>query len=385
MTSSTHGSPVVWMLVAVVAVIATSSLWRLPTVRTDIVQRPVGLEVEFDYSATTEPSDPLHRGDPIRFGDPVFLELTDTVEARVRVGGLRAALGAGAVVTTAVVLESQAGWNQTLVDIDPIVLGPSPTVIPVTIDFDQALVIARRIEEAVGIGGALSVEVVAAVELDDGRRDTTRLRFDLNDRRARLTDPSASADRSVEGSEAGGGSSRMLTWNVEQSIERPGLIEIGPVAIRRTVARPVVVSMAALAVVTALISIAVAWRARRRGEGSWLVVRHRAHLVEVDQGFEPPDDVIALGSFDGLVCVGADAQQTMMFHNEADAIVFYVFDGVHSYCYRAAQHCAQRTGASTLIAPPAFVSAPFDGPESADGEAIASASDAYEPVPGDAS
>lgn len=403
--SSTHGSPLVWIIVAVLGVIVASIIWRLPTVWTDTVQRPVAIEVEFDYSATTDTFDPIHRGQPIRFGDSVFLELTDAVEARVRVGGLRAVLGASAMVHAAVVLESQAGWTQTLVDIDPISLGPAPTVIPVVIDFARAIDVARRIEQATGIGGALTVEVVTTVELDDGRRDSTRVRFDLNDRRAQLAEPftaaatapssalstapssalSTTSNRSVEGPETGGGSSRMLTWNVEQSIERPGSIEIGPFAARLAVARPVIAAMAAIAVFMALLSVAVAWRARHRGEASWLVARHRTHLVEVGQGFEPPGDVIALGSFDDLVCVGADAQQTIMFDNGDDDVVFYVFDGAHRYCYRAAHHRAHRAGAATPIAPPPFVSAPMADSDSIDSQAIATPPDTGEPVPDDAS
>lgn len=366
-TSSTHGSPMVWIVVAVVAVIAAVMVWRLPTTITASVPRPVGVGVEFDYSAATAVSDPIHRGDPIRFGDPLFLELTDAVEARVRVGGLDRALGDTAALEVSVVVRSQVGWSQSLVDLDPVELGSNPTVVVATVDFARALAAAERIDRATQITGVLSVVVVASVELDDGRRETAEWMFELNDRRARVA--AAATERRSDESESPDGPMMMLSWVVAEPIERVGLIEIGPLSIRRGVARVWMVIVAAVAVAVAVSSVVVAWRARRRGEAAWLVARHRGHLVEAGEGFHAPDEVIELGSFAGLVVIGDDVQQHIVFSADDDAVAFYVFDGTQTYCYRASDRRDLSTFAAAPIIPPPF-GPDFDSAVSGDSEAM---------------
>lgn len=340
-----------------VAVAATVMIWRLPTTITGSASRPVGVGIEFDYSAVTAPNDPIHRGEPIRFGDPLFLELNDAVEARVRADGLDRALGDTAALDISVVVHSQAGWSQTLVDLDPVELGSNPTLVAATVDFAQALAIADRIDRATQITGVLTVVVVASVELDDGRRETAEWTFELNDRRARVAD--AATQRRTGASESPGGPMTMLSWVVVEPVDRAGMIEVGPVSLRRSVARVVAVAVAAVAVAVAASSVVVAWRARRRGEAAWLMARHRSHLVEVGEGFHEPGEVIELGSFAGLVAVGADTQQSIVFSAHDDSVEFYVFDGAQTYCYRASDHRCPSDHTRAPVTP-----APFTAPMS---------------------
>lgn len=364
--SSTHGSPAVWIVVAVVAVVAAVMIWRLPTTITGSFSRPVGLGIEFDYSAATAVSDPIHRGEPIRFGDPLFLELNDAIEARMRVDGLDRALGDTAALEVSVSVRSEAGWSQTLVGFEPVELGSNPTVVAATVDFARALAVADRIDRATQITGMLTVVVAASVELGDGRRETAEWIFELNDRRARVA--ATTMQRRSDEPESPGGPMTVLSWIIEEPIERTGLIEAGPVSLRRSIARVVMVMVAAVAVAVAVSSVVVAWRARRRGEAAWLVARHRAHLVEVGEGFHAPGEVVELGSFAGLVAVGAGAQQSIVFDADDGAVVFYVFDGPQAYCYRASDRSDLSTPTRAPIIPPPFAAPDSDPGVSSDEE-----------------
>jgi hypothetical protein len=328
--ASTHGPPMLWAVLAVVAVVLTVMVWREPTTRTHTLQRPITVGLEFDYSAQTTPGDPIHAGRDLRFGDPVFLALVDAVEVTVRVPEPAPGVGI-ATLDVETRLESAAGWSRSMSDPIRVELGRSAAEVPIRIDFAGALRIAERIETATGVAGTLGVVVLATVTLQPGGAATARLEFDLNHKRAHVLGPGPG-----DGDSAASGQ-RLLTWNVPEQVQRSAELALGPISLTVVTARSVASIAALAAVAVALASAAAALRARRRGEGPWLVARHAGHLVDVGDGFVVPDDVIDLASFDGLVSVGSGAQQRVMVDaRDTDVGVdFYVIDGANIYRYRA--------------------------------------------------
>lgn len=151
------------------------------------------------------PSGAVYEDGRLRTGDPIFLDLTDSVDVRydyrLSPGALRDVSG---TVALAVELSSSNGWTRTVPLGEPVELRGAAASVDAPLDLVQLRGLLAEVEEATGIsGGTYTVTLVPTVEVagyaagEQVRDDfTTRheLALDRNQLRPRSTDTLVEVD-----------------------------------------------------------------------------------------------------------------------------------------------------------------------------------------------
>jgi len=159
---------------------------------------------ELAYRASV-PSGAVYEDGQLRTGDPIFLDLTDSVDLRydyrLSPGALRDVRG---TVALAVELSSSNGWTRTVPLGDPVELRGAAATVEAPLDLVQLRELLGEVEEATGIsGGAYTVTLVPTVHLtghaagEEVRDDFTsrhELALDRNQLRPRSADTLTEVD-----------------------------------------------------------------------------------------------------------------------------------------------------------------------------------------------
>lgn len=211
------GGPVP-VAVAAVAVLALAGYaWTLPTESDRVQMRPFVVEYAFDYRADLPPN-VVYESDELRFGDPVFLGVVDTVDVTVDWSVPRgdvAVSGGRLAVTT--VLRSDAGWTRVLDRVPEVPVEGLRASSSVRLDLPAAIELARTVDDAAGVSSPVRLEVLVETLLDDAVAPTgdagdgtpvdgyssATLSFALDERVVRLVDVPVAAARSSDDPLAG--------------------------------------------------------------------------------------------------------------------------------------------------------------------------------------
>jgi hypothetical protein len=194
------GGPVPVVAGSVVVLVLAAYAWTQPTDSDRVQMRPFVVEYAFDYRAQLPPN-LVYEDRELRFGDPVFLGVIDSVELTVDWSVPRgdvAVSGGQLAITT--LLRSDAGWTRVIDRVPEVAVEGLRARSSVRLDFPAAIELARRVDEATGVSRPIRLEVLVETLLDDpvapnGAAGTpvdgyswATLSFVLDERVVRLTD-----------------------------------------------------------------------------------------------------------------------------------------------------------------------------------------------------
>jgi len=209
------GGPVPVTVAAVVVLVLAAFSWTQPTDSDRVQMRPFVVEYAFDYRAELPPN-VVYEDRSLRFGDPVFLGVIDTVDLSVDWSVPRGDVvvsGGRLAVTT--VLRSEAGWTRVIERVPEVSVEGLAATSSVTLDFPSAIELARRVDEATGVSRPVRLEVLVETLLDDPVAPTggagtpvdgyssATLSFALDEQVVRLVDVPVAAPRSPSDGLAG--------------------------------------------------------------------------------------------------------------------------------------------------------------------------------------
>ena len=145
----------------------TGYVWAQPRTTDRVQMRPFVVEYAFDYR-TALPVNPVYEQSELRFGDPLFLSVIDTVDLTVEWsvprGDLLASSGNFAVTS---VLRSDAGWSRVLRRVPLVSVDGFNVSSSIRIDFAEALAIAQGVDETTGVKRPVRLEVLAETLLEN--------------------------------------------------------------------------------------------------------------------------------------------------------------------------------------------------------------------------
>lgn len=211
------GGPVPVAAGAVAVLALAGYAWTLPTESDQVQMRPFVVEYAFDYRADLPPN-VVYESDELRFGDPVFLGVVDTVDVTVDWSVPRGDVvvsGGRLAVTT--LLRSDAGWTRVLDRVDEVDVEGLRASSAVRLDLPAAIELARRVDEAAGVSSPVRLEVLVETLLDDAVApsddvdggtpvdgySSATLSFALDERVVRLIDVPVAAPRAADDPLAG--------------------------------------------------------------------------------------------------------------------------------------------------------------------------------------
>ena len=161
------GGPIPVAAVAVGVLAVAGYAWTLPVDSDRVQMRPFVVEYAFDYGAPLPPN-VVYEDPELRFGDPVFLGVVDTIDVSVDWSVPRGDVvvsGGRLAVTT--VLRSSAGWSRVVERVPEVPVEGLRASSSVTLDLPAALELARRVDEAAGVSSPVRLEVLVETLLDD--------------------------------------------------------------------------------------------------------------------------------------------------------------------------------------------------------------------------
>lgn len=161
------GGPVPVAAGAVAVLALAGYAWTLPTDSDRVQMRPFVVEYAFDYGAPLPPN-VVYESPELRFGDPVFLGVVDSVDVRVDWSVPRGDVvvsGGRLAVTT--VLRSDAGWTRVIERVPEVPVEGLRASSSVRLDLPAALDLARTVDEAAGVSSPVRLEVLVETLLDD--------------------------------------------------------------------------------------------------------------------------------------------------------------------------------------------------------------------------
>ena len=319
-----------WMLPALTGVIGLYA-FQHPTHQTVVETRPITTTFDFAYTAEHARASTLYDRQGVEFGDPVFLAVVDRIDVGVESTVLDGAAGAAAsMLTTRVVVSSNAGWSRELsrTSVGMADDGRWRTTVPV--DFLAVQQLARSISAAIDINGAVWVSVIADLgprqRLDataNVASGTGALVFDVRDRVATLRHGSAGTDATQR-------TTRMQTVvGTERATIAVNDLELQVLHLR------LVGTVALLCALTIACYNLVALRsAARRGQADYVRIRIGRRLFPL---MALPDGLHAaaiwVGSLDSLLVVAASAQTEILRHEARGVESYFVFDGPRVFAY----------------------------------------------------
>ena len=204
------GGPVPVVVGASVVLALAGYAWTQPTDSDRIQMRPFVVEYAFDYGAQLPPN-VVYEDRQLRFGDPVFLGVIDTIDLTVDWSVPRGDVdvsGGRLAVTT--LLRSEAGWTRVLERVPEVDVEGLRASSTVRLDFPAAIELARRVDEVAGVSRPVRLEVLVETLLDDAVAPTggvggtstpvdgyswATLSFTLDERVIRLADLPVAAPR----------------------------------------------------------------------------------------------------------------------------------------------------------------------------------------------
>lgn len=154
-------------VIAATLLAVTGYVWMQPRTTDRVQMQPFVVEYTFDYR-TALPANPVYEQSELRFGDPLFLSVVDTVDLAVEWSVPRGDLlaNAGNFALTSV-LRSDAGWSRILTR-EPVVSVDGFSVSSsIRIDFAEALAIAQEVDETTGVKRPVRLEVLAETLLEN--------------------------------------------------------------------------------------------------------------------------------------------------------------------------------------------------------------------------
>lgn len=211
------GGPVPVAVAAVVVLAVAGYAWTLPVDSDRVQMRPFVVEYAFDYGAAL-PLNVVYEEPELRFGDPVFLGVVDTVDVIVDWSVPRGDVvvsGGRLAVTT--LLRSSAGWSRVVERVEEVPVEGLRASSSVTLDLPAALELARQVDEAAGVSSPVRLEVLVETLLDDAVAPSggdgvgtpvdgysfATLSFALDEQVVRLVDVPVAAPRPATGALAG--------------------------------------------------------------------------------------------------------------------------------------------------------------------------------------
>jgi len=377
------GKPMVWLLFAALFAGMSQVAWTSP-LHTDAAQtRPLLAKFHFDYGAELPPN-PVYEEPTLHFGDTVFLSVVDRVD--VSVGWTLPAAEvfvAGGALELRIVLTSTAGWTRELgAPVTQPITGPEATAV-VPVDFTAARLLAHEVDQAAGVSGRVTVDVIATADVDGvttatgkpgplTERTSSILSFSLTDNTAALTENPSGASQgnnskssssptgsrtaagrgmAAQASSSSGGSNptpeavlepgvrEVVQW-VQTAQLVPNQISFGPLSLDVGVARNGSTAGLVLFLGLGLGGLAIEYLARHRGEPAYIAALHGARLVPMR---DLPDtrmhDVVDLASFDALLAMSRRLDLPIMIEtpgrgtDRRGTVRYYVYDGPATYRY----------------------------------------------------
>lgn len=161
------GGPVPVVASAAVVLVLAGYAWTQPADSDRVQMRPFVVEYAFDYGAQLPPN-VVYEDRQLRFGDPVFLGVVDSVDLTVDWSVPRGDVvvsGGRMAVTT--MLRSEAGWTRVIERVPEVDVEGLRASSAVRLDFPAAIALARRVDEAAGVSSSVRLEVLVETLLDD--------------------------------------------------------------------------------------------------------------------------------------------------------------------------------------------------------------------------
>jgi signal peptidase I len=374
------GPPALWLVVTAIAVSLAVVVWMAPATTTETEFRPYVVGLTFDYQ-TEVPPNPVYGDGIVRTGDTVFSAVLDAVDMRVESDIVSVDVLAGtSQLALSVEVSSTAGWKRELaVNAAPASAGPTSSD-SITIDFAQARLVADEVASVTGSRGEVTVLVRAAFtasDVDFADTDSPDMvtgeqpdgisraaetvggpmivvyRFALDESAAtpsapepidtQLVDEDFTPSPGLNAATANGDdrpdgslSRSVVSRRVAVDVTRPAQVNLGFIEVDVSVARWVATALAMIAGCLAVVGLVTYSTARRRGEASWIAVRHRSQLVSVRSLPEGRDGgAIEVGSFDALRAMSAAVDQLIMVDANNHGVNYYVLDGPVTYRYHS--------------------------------------------------
>jgi hypothetical protein len=383
--------PVVAAAGAVLAVALYA--WTQPTDTDRVQMRPFVVEYAFDYRAELPPN-MVYEARQLRFGDPVFLSVIDTVDIVVEWNVPRgdvAVSGGRLAVTT--LLRSEAGWSRVIDRVPEVEVDGLRATSGVRIDFPAAIALARSVDEATGVSRPVRLEVVAETLLDDAVTQTggaatpidgysvASIAFLLDERIVRLADipvaqprsddplagilartGSASTETGDASSETGRASSetgstsrfaqggpgvlttdgrvgvREIVQMFATDVLEPNHLRLGPLRLEVSTARRNLTLLGIALLVAGLLGLQVLRRLEELGEAAVIEARYGSVITPLPGGVNGHgDQAIDVGSFEALHALALDRDTPVMAdrRSRTGQVAYYLFDGPNTFRYVA--------------------------------------------------
>ena len=369
------GPPWVWGVLAVAVGVAAVLVVRSPATAPTADTTPWTVATSFGWD---RPADgdaavvAVHGDDGVRTGDTLFAGVTPVVAVRVTstLSSPDPTLSAGAELGVTAHLVSDAGWRRTVAELPAAPLTDGSAVSEVVLDLPAIWAAAATSGAVAGRQGETRLDVVASTVGADGDVEAAAVQSFLLDGVAATPEPPVAAAADGVDPEAGAlvGGDGGVVQDAVAAVPQPeaGLdqgtgdgagvptgtvaidgststtrltvaeITVGPVTLPRNTALAGIAAIGGLVVVGWLVAMAASSRARRRGEASLLVTRHRSELVPL--GAPPPDggQPLEVPTFPSLRRVAEQLGQPIGVSGVGgEAADFWVTDGARSWRYRA--------------------------------------------------
>lgn len=164
-TKARVGSPTLWSVIAILALVASSVVWFRPAASQASVTEPFVEKFTFDYTADL-PANPVYEGTSLKFGEPIFRAFINEINTTVTYQPQTpmAALDSGTLQLKSVVTSS-SGWARTMATSAAVPITSNGAQASLPVDFNQAEAIAATADAASGTAGNISVDVIAIAKL----------------------------------------------------------------------------------------------------------------------------------------------------------------------------------------------------------------------------
>lgn len=407
---SLPGGPKTAVGAAVTVMLVSLYAWSVPAHSDRVQMRPFVVEYAFDYQAQLPPN-LVYESGQLAFGDPIFLNVIDTVNVtvdwQVPRGDVMVSGGQLAVTT---LLRSDAGWTRVLNRVPEVSVVGLRASSSVPINFPDAIALARQIDETTGVSRPVKLEVVVETLLDDAVAPTggegtpvdgysqALLTFDLDERVVRVSDMpvaprrtdtdalagilsgtgSASSETGDASRETGSAStetgftSRFSQSSSDELVDtgRVGVREIvqlfpsgvteantlrlGPVRMDVAAARRNFTLLGLILLAVGFLGLSALRRIEAFGEAAVIEARYGPLLTPLPAGVKGYDALaIDVGSFDALHAMALDRDTPIMVDRayKPSEVAHYLFDGPTTYRYVARGYALTRHAGMTVTPP----------------------------------
>jgi hypothetical protein len=375
--------------------------WSVPANSERVQMRPFIVEYAFDYQADL-PANLVYEGQQLSFGDPIFLNVIDTVDVTV---GWHVPRGdvivSGGQLAVTTVLRSEAGWTRVLDRIPEVTVDGLKAASSVRINFPEAIALARQIDETTGVARPVTLEVLVETLLNDAVAptggegtpvdgySTATLAFALDERVVRVVDipiapgrtdsdplagiltgtGSASSETGDASTQTGRastetGSASRFSQNTSDMLADEGRVgvrevvqlfptdvaetntlRVGPVRMDVAAARRNFTLLGLLLLAGGLLGLSALRRIEAFGEAAVIEARYGPMLTPLPAGVNGYGALaIDVGSFESLHALALDRDTPIMVdraHGPSE-VAHYLFDGPTTYRYVARGYALTR-------------------------------------------